>query len=509
MELQIMEAMDIRAEQKLQRQAEVDAKMQEYFNTINELDVLEQDKGRISAEEKRLRMDVLNKVKQYNGNLEHFMYGGGAGTMQSYHNNLMESEAVKNAMANKFNYGQWMHAQANGLFVKDVGVEMPVLDPETGEMRMERRKVSMDEAHGLFEKGVIDKLPYDGAEKDIKVGPEMFQQIYKDPRNPYAMDTEVSAQDVYTWVLEHGGSHDQAMYKSQKYQTMLDQGATQWRYKSGDFLKRDLMKAQIYGQHLKNKGLKMQNEQFQKPPNLILDPMSRVRNMGVGQQEQILPDEWEFISGNTGLGLQFDKESGNYKATRPTKGYDLYVKGQNDSPKEYDLRNFDEMWPVAYVKDPKTGAPMLKMGVRYNTDGKDSDAIPVYESWSFEQYNEGTHVNNWNRPSGDEWGSDTWEGTVYVPVQDQLGWWSQTYMNKETNVRSNAWMYPESGAHTSTEIMYNDMETKMGAAADYVSQKIGVSWNEAYEMVSGYTMGQVQPEVGSGGTQYQWNQQQK
>jgi hypothetical protein len=450
MEMQILQAMDQRSEMKLAKQAEIDAKMQEYYNSINELDVLEQDKERISATEKMLRGDVINKVIQYNGNLQHFMYGGGAGTLQAYQNNLMESEAVKGAIANKTNKAQWDHAQANGLWVKDVGVEVPTLDPETGEMVMQPKKVSMNEAWELFEKGVIDKLPYDGAEKDIDVGPEFFQKIYKDPRNPYSQDTAVTPQDVYTMLYERGASDEQARFKANKYAQMLEQGATQWRYKSGDPMKLAIQKQQLANMRQKHKMNKQQMNQ-NLTSSAVLDMTARVRKAAPGEDIKLYKEEQDFFFNQ--LGITYDKEKGTYTSKAGLKGYDRYS-SQNENPASYDLRSFETLHPEGYHIGPN-GEVMLKF--RATTMSNDEGPISggIFGGMN---PNEGADVNNWKavKGTGGTWGiggiTQMYEGNIYVPVTDYFtNEYDMTYLNQEIGVRQNAYMTPYSAMQTNDQ----------------------------------------------------------
>jgi len=340
---------------KLQRQAEIDKAMSEYFNSINELDILEQDKERVQSAEKRSRSDVINLVKKYNGNMEQFYYGGGSGALETYKNNVMESEEVKNAIANKMQYAQWQHAQANGLFVKEVGVDVPVIDEE-GNITKERKKVSMDEAWGLFENGHIDKLPYDGAEKDIDVGPDMFQKFYKDPRNPWSSDNLVTPQDVYLWVRERGGSDDQARAKMNKYTEYVNQGGTEWRYKADPKINLDIKQAQLRNMNQQYKRNKMQMEQ-NLTSSAVLDFQSRIRNAGPGQDIKLLPEEEKFFAGQ--FGFVWDKDKGQYTTTRDVTVFDRWA-SDNQNPRQYKLRDFlyipitdyyQSEFPQTYIND--------------------------------------------------------------------------------------------------------------------------------------------------------------
>jgi hypothetical protein len=407
MEIAIVEQQDIRAKQKLQESAEVDAKIQEFFDTMNQLDVLEQDKDNIDSAERRYRADVINGIKQYNGDLSQFMLSGGAGTLASYRNNLLNSEEVRTAISNKTNYAQWMNAQANGLWVKDVGVEVDVMDPETGEMRKEQKKVTMDEAYALYENGQIESLPWDGAEQDIDVGPEMFQAMYKDPRNPYSQDTEVSPQDVYLWTLEHGGSEDQAIKKMNKYVQYRDGGGTPWRYKSGDMLNYQIKKQQLANMRQSYK----QNAAAgaKGPENLTpIDVTMRLKTGKPGDYIPILPQEVDFWTKQ--LGITKD-EDGNYKVPAGVELFDREDRA-NPDPKVYDSATFDSMIPAGYTITP-SGKVMLKFTASYEDSGWfENEERPAGENfWGWDGWNDGASINNFTKSDGDKW-----TGEVYMPV---------------------------------------------------------------------------------------------
>lgn len=482
MELQILQAQEQRSEKKLAKSAEIDAKMQEYFNTVNQLDVLEKDKERIRATDQTLRGDVIAKVAQYGGNLEHFAYGGGAGVLQAYQNNLLSSEAVTGAIANKQNVAQWKHAQANGLFVKEVGVTVPEFNPESGEMEMVNKKVSMDEAHKYFEKGVIDKLPYDGAEKDIKVGPEMFQKIFKDPRNPYSQDTEVVPQDVYTWALEHGSSDEQARYKAEKYQTMIDQGATKWRYKSGD-----MMKLKIQQQQLANARQSFKQNQQQMDKKLTssfkMDMMARVRNLKAGKDATLYKEDKEFFANQFGF---VKGEDGRYTSGAGSVTVFDRFDEENPNPKKYDLSDFSNFFPTGYHKG-KDGKTYLKLNATTNPDA-DDDAMPAYEGmFGLEQYNDGVHLNNFTKKNDEWFGNSTYEGDVYLDVSNYFrNEFDQTYLNEQLAVSANA-NYTPASAQVTDQQRYQNSSGQLNEMI-LMGVQSGLTEQQATEMMYEWSM---------------------
>lgn len=413
MEIALVEQMELRSQQKLAQSAEADAKIQEFFDTVNQLDVLEQDKDNIDSADRRYRADVINGLKQYNGDPTKFMLSGGAGTLAAYRNNLFNSQEVRTAIQNKTNYAQWMNAQASGLWVKDVGVDVDMMNPETGEIYKEHKKVTMDEAYKLYENGQIEVLPWDGAEQDIDVGPEVFQKMYKDPRNPYSQDTEVSPQDVYLWTLEHGGSEEQAIKKMNKYIEYRDNGGTPWRYQSGDMLDYQIKKQQLANmrqQYANNKAVAQGG-----PENLTpIDVTMRLKTGKPGDFIPILPKEVDFWVQQ--LGITKD-EDGNFVVPPGVELFDREDRA-NPDPKVYDSKTFDSMVPAGYTITP-TGKVMLKFNATYEDTGwfEDEDRPAGENFWGWDGWNEGASMNNFTKDAD----KNTWSGEVYMPIDRLIG----------------------------------------------------------------------------------------
>jgi len=480
MEMQIASVMEQRSKEKLVAEQEVSAKVQEFYDTVNQLDILEQDKERVNSAEKRLRSDVIQGIKQYNGDLEKFMLAGGTGTLAAYRNNLLESQEVRGAIENKTNYAQWAHAQANGLWVNDVAVDVNVLNPD-GTETSERKKVSMNEAWKMYENGQIATLPWDGAEQDIDVGPEFFQKLYKDPRNPYSQDTEVAAEDVYTWVRQHGGSDAQAKKKMEKYVQYRDQGGTPWRYQSGDIMKLKLQQAELRNSNQRYQ-MNKQAMQEQLPRTNILDMESRIKNAAKGEDVKILPEEMNFYANQ--FGFVYDETTGVYKTTRDIPAFDRQTK-DNKNPKEYSLRNFSSFYPEGYTIG-ENGEVMLKMRATYADNGGD-DLIPMYEDWlGFGKANEGVDLNNWQRRGADQWGGDNYEGNVYIPITDYFtGDYESTYLNKKIGVTGAADFHPnrvgnDERFQNSANVLNNFFNTMSGVIGSTVTPEQAAEYGFNY-----------------------------
>ncbi len=488
MEVGLMEKMDMRSQQKLQQQAESQAKIQEFYDIVNQLDVLKADEERVQSAEQTAKAGVIEGIMSFGGDVGKFMLGGGVGILADYRNNVLQSEEVKNAIYNKTNHAQWLDAQAKGLFVKDVGVDVPVMLPD-GTKTTEHRKVSMDEAYKLLENNVITELPWDGAEQDIDIGPDFFQTLYKDPRNPYSMDTEVAPEDLYNALRSDGASDDQALKKMQSYETYLSKGGTPWRYKSGDFLRKAEHDSRMKTQQMQRN--MMRNQQGGSGNNKYLDIISKVRNIPQGGSAPIGSAEWKILSNPVALGLSYNSETGFYVPTKGgVKAYDLYQTGSNENPKEYDLTAFDNVQPIEYVNDPKTGRPMIKLSVTYRDDGRvDSSGRPWREDfWGTERPQDGVHLNNWTRTDANTFwsgtdGGEQWEGTVFVPVDRWINPQTAPVFNKAINVQDNQYgAIPESYMQTSDDIFNYNMQMQ-DEAIKIVMEKIGVSYNEAAQII--------------------------
>jgi len=486
MEMQIAATREQRAQEDLNKDTEIDVAMQEYFNSISQLDVLDQDKERIKAEEMTLRMDVIDKVRQYNGNLQNFAFGGGAATMEKYKNNVMESESVQNAIANKTNYAQWQHAQANGLFVKDVSVEVPYYNEETGEIEKRKEVVGMDKAYEMFEKGQIGKIPYDGAEKDIDIGPEFFQKIFKDTANPYSTDNKVTANDVYLTVRENGGSHDQATTKMKKYEELIANGATTWTYRMLDPLDQQIKQEQLRNMRAQRRAANATASGGTEKQR-ILSPTARLQQIQWSKGEEnppsVVPIDAEIDHIKKALGLIYDKDLKGFMPTKSLEVTDKYVKGKNDKPRTYDLQQFDTVEPLEFQMSPD-GTLLMGFQVTYQDDGSNS-ANPVTENWiGNDKYSSGAHINNWRRPDGDGWGDDVWQGTVYAPVAKYFEGWQGAQVDADANLTNKLINYPAEGMITSSQIAQQGAE-RINTTFDYLMNAVGMSYEEAQAWATG------------------------
>jgi len=480
MEVGLMEKMDMRSQQKLQQQAESQAKIQEFYDIVNQLDVLKADEERVQSAEQTAKAGVIEGIMSFGGDVGKFMLGGGVGILADYRNNVLQSEEVKNAIYNKTNHAQWLDAQAKGLFVKDVGVDVPVMLPD-GTKTTEHRKVSMDEAYKLLENNVITELPWDGAEQDIDIGPDFFQTLYKDPRNPYSMDTEVAPEDLYNALRSDGASDDQALKKMQSYETYLSKGGTPWRYKSGDFLRKAQIESQMKTQQMQRN--MMRNQQGGSEKTKYLDIMNKVNTIPQNGSAPISAAEWKLLINPTALGLNYNSETGFYV---PTKGgivaYDMYQLGGNETPKEYDLSVFDSVNPVEYVNDPITGRPMLKMTVTYADDHRVADKLrPAGEnSLGSPWYEDNIHLDNWKRTETNYWSrkDEVWEGTVFVPVDRWINPLTAPAYNKANNVRTDQLGYiPEIYTQEQSDFVNNSINMQ-DETIKWLMRETGRSYND-------------------------------
>jgi hypothetical protein len=468
MEMQIMSAMEQRSAQELKERGAIDAEMQKYFNAVNELEVLERDQTRIQAKDKELRAGVINSLKQYNGNVKAFMLSGGAGVLNNYYNNLMQSEEVKGALENKTNYVQFQHAQANGLYVKPVGVDVEVVQPD-GTIKKERQVVSMDKALELYEKDKISKLPWDGAEKNVPISADYFQRIYKDPSNIYSKDNLVTPQDIYLKVLEEGRSVEQAQEKAKNYEMMLQNGATPWRYKTGDPLDYQLKREKLRGLRMSNRAA---SGGFGKGTKI--DLTKRLMNLGIGQRANIMPGELEVLSDPALMNLFMDKETGKMTANKDIPAFDIMTVN-NPKPAQYNLKDLGDLQPIEFVKT--ANGLMLKMRAEYDINNASEGSHPMYEGfWGNNRHDENAHINNFTADD-----NDIVSGEVYVPMDRYMGdRYFRSLANKQSNITADTELYMPMNSH---ESQINQFLQQSQAGYDILNEVIGQDVDPA---ISGY-----------------------
>jgi len=222
------------AQKELKQSMELEQGMQKYFDEMKNLDALAEDQGRINDEEKKARRKIYKGVAAANGNLKAYMSSGGISAMSDYRNSIMNSEAAKNAATNKANLANYAKDRSENKFVKNVTFEVPVMKDgqPTGETKTITR--TMDEQYALFQKGVIKKMNYSGAEDKVKIDMFKFADQAKNPNSPY-YSANVTTGDYMTYIKSQGGSEEQALTRAKGYADDVAGGMQAWKWGKEDY----------------------------------------------------------------------------------------------------------------------------------------------------------------------------------------------------------------------------------------------------------------------------------
>lgn len=233
MNMQIASMREQRSKQALQEQMQMDAGMQAAFDAMANMDVLTEDQERIKGVEKNARKTILEGIARNHGDLKRYMATGGYKDLGNYKASILQSEEVKNAIANKINLQNYVNDRSKNAYIKSVLVDMPVVGADGKEV-MQPTRMTMEQQLKLFQQGKIKKLNYAGAESKVNLGIEDFSGLYKNPLDPYHPDNYVSESDIYKKALSKGASEEHAKDLASRYGGMVKQGGTAWRWNAGD-----------------------------------------------------------------------------------------------------------------------------------------------------------------------------------------------------------------------------------------------------------------------------------
>lgn len=369
------------AEIKLQQYNQSEQYYNQYMDQIKQLEVLGADQKKVKEAEAEHRMNVVQGLTQFNGDVGKFMQGGGLTVLNDYKNNILEDERVTRAISNKTNHAQILKAKSEGLFVHDVPVRM-VVKGEDGQIKRDdegnpvysTRMVAADEQINLLNQGYTDQISFNGAEEDVEVTYKDFLHRFKNNLNPGSGDNLVTAGDVQTWIIEKGGSKQQAAWKAQQYIDQVKKGATPYQWKYFDKTAEELKRSAIAKNRAQTNLARKQSAEFDKHK---LDWVANVVSMKGAKNGQKTT-----IPGNEGITNFFNQYYGITKNKNGTvnlpndmvlyggkdfgnkEDRDMYAYSPNDFTGGYFIQknNFsiddkDMGQPMTYVWDSKEDVP--------------------------------------------------------------------------------------------------------------------------------------------------------
>lgn len=275
-EVNLAERMRQNSEQKLEANSAAQQYMQQYFDQIGQLDVLEQDQKRINEVEKQARQNIVQGVTRFNGDIRRYMASGGLMDLGEYKRSIMGSEVTKNAMRNKANYAQLLKAKAEGKYLLPVQMQVTGKD-EKGNPVQRTEYVSPDQQLRLFDEGKITSLDFAGAEDKVNVDMMDFKDKFKDAKDPYSRNNIVQESEIYTVAIGKGASEAQARELANKYGKTVKQGGQPWYWGAGDVQKLNLEKQRVSqgwaNVNLRKRALDMKEEANRKQNLMFTEAM--------------------------------------------------------------------------------------------------------------------------------------------------------------------------------------------------------------------------------------------
>jgi hypothetical protein len=420
--LAIMKEMDQRAQQDLQQSMALEQGMQKYFDEMKNLDVLAEDQGRINDLERQARRKVMKGIAANNGNLKAYMASGGISAMSEYRNSVLNSETAKNAAQNKQIYNAWLKDSSDGKFIKGVVVDVPVMKDgkpvldKDGKPKVERKRISMEEQHALFKKGIVNKLSYGGAEDMVKYDMFDFLKQPKNPNDPFTA-YNVTTSDIQRIVASKGGSEEQQLAQARQYAGSIANGANPLKWGKEDYADYALKmaKAKKYSEGGAGKG---------RAGNWVLSQLKGAMDT--------LPINGKAPMGNRdidwwrkNIGLDYIKSQRRAVPTSDLTGIDpitgtsfdvsnaLDVKMSNNYIKHTDGKMYIPATVVYDADNPRPDNPHYEQILGWN-NLKDEASSNIWDKYNIDE----TDIDY--EAAGYDDGKDVWMGQVLIPIQPTL-----------------------------------------------------------------------------------------
>ena len=394
--LMIARERDQNSQKELKQSMELEQGMQKYFDEMKNLDALSEDQGRINDEEKKARRKIYKGIAAANGNLKAYMSSGGISAMSDYRNSVLNSEAAKNAATNKANYANWMKDASDGKFINEVNVEVPIMkdgEPaldDNGKPKTQIKSVSMKQQAALFQKGIIKRMNYGGAEEAVKINMFDFADQAKDPNNPYYAEN-VTTSDIITLARSRGASLAQARSIAKDYAMNTASSGQAWKWGKEDYDEALLKQAKA----AKLRGLGRGKEGSSK--TMITNQLAPalLNRLPEGGKTQFgLKDDkmWSDV-----YGLRSDSKTNMTKPTRPL------VITDRDTDAVYDASNvLDIKFTGEYIK--KNGEVYAVTDVVYDADEPRNKNPHVEDFFGKNNLTDDDTRHNWQFvDAGDVW----------------------------------------------------------------------------------------------------------
>jgi len=410
MEMQLSERMRQQSEQKMEANTAAQQYMQQYFDQIGQLDVLEKDQERINGVEKQARQNIIAGITRFNGDLRRYMATGGVMDLGQYKNSVMNSEVTKNAMRNKANYAQMLKAKAEGKFLLPVSMQVSGKDAD-GKAVQRTEYISPDQQLRLFDEGKITSLDFAGAEDKVNVDMMDFKDKYKDSKDPYSRNNIVQESEIYTVAIGKGASEAQARALANKYGSSVNQGGQAWYWGAGDIQKLNLEKQRVsqgWSRLAFDKQKHADAQEKDRKQNIFF---SRAMNLQDGQQSPNLEKvEAGQIEGTMGITPIKHDLLGNAKRLSLGQKAFIFTKDGRSEPVD--------MTQSVLASQPQLARKGNDLYLKYTAShGRYGDV--AYDSWLPGGMGDAPHEKYGNAVGFND-DLSTWTSDVYIPITNEV-----------------------------------------------------------------------------------------
>lgn len=209
-------------QERIQREAQSRAGVQEYMAQLNQASVLEGDLERVKGVEAEQRKKIVEGLKKAGGDYNKFLLGEGSGILNNYYQNVMQSKEMQGAINNKLTFAQGSLDTYMGR--KQRPTEVTLQDGT-------KKQVTFEEQLQMFDNGEIDTLNYNGS-----VIPTDPIKVYDYISKTYGKDKftrqEANTEDIVNYAKAMGAEDWEAQQIADNYDQEIGAGGTPVYFKN-------------------------------------------------------------------------------------------------------------------------------------------------------------------------------------------------------------------------------------------------------------------------------------
>jgi hypothetical protein len=230
------------AENSLHNSQLAQAKLAEYYDTINKPGLLDPDKKKVSAVNDQLKTKIKDGIMKYHGDVSRYMDSGGLTELHEYQQDLINSNEMQRGQSNFYNYNKAKADAAAGLILRQTGDK------------------TFDEHVKEYYDGKTDAINYNGAFERPDIDPrKYFGEVFG---NHQKLPQDASPTDVFDYVFQSAKGKGRTIADARQFATSetkgymagLQAGEHPYQYKSENPLKDELMRSLIYKNYKKGAG---------------------------------------------------------------------------------------------------------------------------------------------------------------------------------------------------------------------------------------------------------------